>query len=285
MLPYGAQKLSKHDLGPYQPMFALYLDIQKGLFFEDLDEREVRGRWKAFVGKWNRGELAEGWYDPATKQKAMSTPTMEQAEPASHRHRRPSPSYERAGAKDGDDNDSEDDLVGPPLPASERHGTAGGRRQGVAIPSMQDLELRRESDQEAALSRREDIRQSRALDRKQQKEALDELVPRAEAGTRERALEKKKEANEKMRAFRDKSPGGAVEEVGDAELMGADDGGIEAFKAKKKETERKKSERELRKEEILRARAAEREERLQIHREKEDKTVAMLKALAKQNFG
>jgi len=137
-------------------------------------------------------------------------------------------------------------------------------------------------EQEDGLTRRDDIRFARKLDRKEQKAALDELVPRAEAGTRERQLEKKKEVNEKMKSFREKSPGAA--EVPDAELLG-DDGGVEGFKKVKQEFERKKNERELRKEEMLRARAAEREEKLQEYRAKEDKTMAMLKQIAKQNFG
>jgi len=33
-------------------MFASYLDIQKQIILEELDEREVRGRWKRFCGKW-----------------------------------------------------------------------------------------------------------------------------------------------------------------------------------------------------------------------------------------
>jgi hypothetical protein len=33
-------------------MFALYLDIQKGKVIDDLDEAEVKGRWKSFIGKW-----------------------------------------------------------------------------------------------------------------------------------------------------------------------------------------------------------------------------------------
>ena len=33
-------------------MFALYLDIQKQLDLEDLEETEVKGRWKSFVNKW-----------------------------------------------------------------------------------------------------------------------------------------------------------------------------------------------------------------------------------------
>ena len=135
---------------------------------------------------------------------------------------------------------------------------------------------------EDGLQYRDDIRFARKVDRKAQKEALNELVPRAEAGTRERQLEKKKEVNEKMKSFREKSPGAV--EVPDTELMGGGDG-IEGYKKQKQEFERKKNERELRKEEILRARMAEREERLQEYRQKEEGTMAMLKQLAKQRFG
>jgi hypothetical protein len=135
---------------------------------------------------------------------------------------------------------------------------------------------------EDGLARRDDIRYERKVDRKAQKDALNELVPRAEAGTRERQLEKKKEVNEKMKSFREKSPGAA--EIPDTELMGGGDG-IGEYKKIKQEFERKKNERELRKEEILRARMAEREERLSEYRAKEDKTMESLKALAKQRFG
>lgn len=129
------------------------------------------------------------------------------------------------------------------------------------------------------------MRHARKLDRTSQKAALDELVPRAEAGTRERQLEKKREKTETMRAFgRAKSPG-AVEEVGEGELMGDEEGGIEGYKKVRKEVERKKNEREVRKEEMLRARAAEREERVREYQVKEDRTMAMLRTLAEQRFG
>ena len=135
---------------------------------------------------------------------------------------------------------------------------------------------------EDGLAHRDDIRFERKLDRKEQKAALDELVPRAEAGTRERQLEKKKEVNEKMKSFREKSPGAA--EVPDTELMGGGDG-IDSYKKEKEVFERKKNERELRKEEFLRARQAERDERMQDYRAKEDATMSMLRDLAKQRFG
>lgn len=127
-----------------------------------------------------------------------------------------------------------------------------------------------------------DIRYERKVDRNIQKVRLEELVPRADPGSRERQLDKKREVAATHRSFREaKSPG--AEEVGEGKLMGDD--GIEAFKSRKKEMERKKNEREIRKEELLRARLAEREEMLEKHKAKEEKTMEMLKALARERFG
>ena len=52
ILPLQARELSRRDLEVFQPMFAMYLDIQKGIFIEDLSEEEVKGRWKSFIQKW-----------------------------------------------------------------------------------------------------------------------------------------------------------------------------------------------------------------------------------------
>lgn len=52
VLPYNSRQLGKRDLKTFRPMFALYLDIQKGRELEGMEEREVAGRWKSFVGKW-----------------------------------------------------------------------------------------------------------------------------------------------------------------------------------------------------------------------------------------
>lgn len=151
---------------------------------------------------------------------------------------------------------------------------------------MQELELRRENESEEAYLRRkterEDLQYARRLERRSQKEKLEELVPRAAAGTRERQLEKKREVNEKMKSFRERSPGAA--EVPEAELMGGGDG-IAEFRRRKEEGERRKNEREIRREEMLRARAQEREERLGEYREKEERTMEMLKGLARARFG
>lgn len=111
----------------------------------------------------------------------------------------------------------------------------------------------------------------------------DEIAPRAEAGTRERQLEKRREVASSNRAFAD-ARGASPEAARDEDLMG---GGNEfsALKREKEKDQRKKNDREIRREEILRARTAEREERAQAYRQKEQETMGFLQALAKQRFG
>ncbi|KAH0267584.1 hypothetical protein KCU91_g9996, partial [Aureobasidium melanogenum] len=278
-LPLNARALVKHDLKQFKRLFGLYLDIQKQIDIDDLDETEVKGRWKSFLGKWNRGELAEGWYDPVTKEKAdraaseakttrRSPLSRQQPEQAYRQHEQ-----QAATSQPAADQDDSEDEYGPSLPTN-----AG--RVGPTVPSIQDLQYRNELAEEDEIARRQDLRFDRKMDRKLQKERLEELNPRAEPGSRERQLEKKREKAVANRTFREqKSPG--AEEVGENDLIGGEDG----IKAHIQATQRKKSERELRKEEILRAREAEREERLAHHRAKEDKTMEMLKNLARQRYG
>lgn len=52
VLPLKAGKLLRHDLQQYRPMFASYLDIQKQRDIDELDEDEIKGRWKSFVNRW-----------------------------------------------------------------------------------------------------------------------------------------------------------------------------------------------------------------------------------------
>ncbi|KAJ4519541.1 hypothetical protein ABEF95_011821 [Exophiala dermatitidis] len=272
-LPFGVREISRHDLPLYRPMFALYLDIQKRLNIEELDETEVKGRWKSFVGKWNRGELAEGWYDPKTLEKARASASATEIQ------------------RTGDRTDEDDDEYGPPPPTSSgtsRHDSSTrDHGLGPSIPSLQDLRARDEQAREEAASARdkyrEDLRHERLLDRKLQKERLEELAPRAEPGTRERQLEKKKEKAESNRAFATAKEEGDVE-LREADVMGDEDS-LGELKRMQKENERRKNERELRREEILRAKRAEREARLAQIKEKEDKTMALFKEIARARFG
>lgn len=251
----------------------------------------------------NRGELAEGWYDPTTLQKARTAASDSADTKAIRRLSEPN-AEDGSDTRDGEEESSDEDLVGPALPGQSRSSRNLKRRAGPAGLSIEDLDLRRgdpehptlhrlkfanrvlEREEEGRMIEREELRLARKLDRKSQRERLEELVPRAEAGSKERMLEKKREKAGSHRSFAaGKADVSEVAEVGEAELYGADDGGIEGFKKRKKEVERRKNERELRKEEMLRARREEHEARVQDYRAREEKTMSGLVALARARFG
>ncbi|KAJ5722546.1 hypothetical protein N7488_000581 [Penicillium malachiteum] len=304
ILPLQARELTRRDLEVFTPMFAMYLDIQKGIYIEDLSEDEIKGRWKSFIHKWNRAELAEGWYDPETLEKARKSAAERPPPPQRERN---SPKYARGGQDNEnaqtvpvveDDEDEDEDEYGPTLP----HPNASRQmaRSGPTIPRMQDLELKRGTNERSILqntystemedaiaARREsdlrykDEKRARAAEMKSYEE---EVAPRAEAGTRERQLEKRREVAASNRAFAE-ARGTSPEAAPEADLMGSGDNDLAALKREKEQQQRKKNEREIRREEILRARAAEREERVQKYREKEQETMGWLQTLAKQRFG
>jgi hypothetical protein len=90
----------------------------------------------------NRGELSEGWYDPATLWKAQQSeldPDRVAASEPPKSAGRPAPTESAREEADGD-SDS-DDSVGPTLPGQE--GRSRRARAGPSIPNLQDLELKR----------------------------------------------------------------------------------------------------------------------------------------------
>lgn len=150
--------------------------------------------------------------------------------------------------------------------------------------TFDDLAERNEARAEAVEAERSILRAARNVDRSQQKERLEELAPRAEAGTKERMLEKKREANDAATAYREgRAGGGDMVEFSERDLMG--DGGIEEAKALRRREQAKMTEREQRKAEIWAARKAEREERMHGAREKEVKAMEKFKRMAAENFG
>ena len=76
----------------------------------------------------NRAELAEGWYDPSTKQKADQEATEEARPPA--RQANPKETIESE--------DESDEDIGPALPSHIK----STRQAGPAVPNAEDLELR-----------------------------------------------------------------------------------------------------------------------------------------------
>lgn len=97
-------------------------------------------------------------------------------------------------------------------------------------------------------------------------------------------MEKKRELADSNRAFSALKDAGGDVDLRDADVMGDEDS-LGEVKRMKRENERRKNEREVRKEEILRARKAEREVRLAGLKEKEDRTMQMFKEIARARFG
>lgn len=159
-------------------------------------------------------------------------------------------------------------------------------RQGPTIPNIDDIksrseDARLEADQERE-RRLKDLENARKSDRIEHKERLEEIAPRADPGSRERQLEKKRDVADSNRAFATAKDGGDAE-IPESDVMGGDD--LNELKKKRKEQERRKTDREIKRDEILRAKAVEREERSKRVREKEEKTMNMLKELARSRFG
>ena len=66
-LPFRATPLRKQDIKRHEALFAYYLDVQKHLAIEELSEKEMKGRWKSFVGKWYDFLVSLLLDDPACK--------------------------------------------------------------------------------------------------------------------------------------------------------------------------------------------------------------------------
>ena len=192
--------------------------------------------------------------------------------------KRDSPKYD---AQADAESQSDDDFgPAPPTHIARQSG------HGPTIPKFDDLTYRNETREEDRARNRsnytDDIRHDRKTGRKAQKERLEELAPRADPGSRERQMEKKRETTSTLQSFRDAKESGDVD-VAEADLMGDD--GVDQFKKQKRDNERQKNEREIRREEIARARDAERNERLSERREKESKTMDFLRQIAQERYG
>jgi hypothetical protein len=272
-----------------------------------MDTDEVQDQWEMFVRKWNAGRLDSKWYEPEMILRVIRERSLEEPRARVSITREGSatvgtgldvgvneymshtdvmegvPSRERL--MEGNAEDEDDDYAPPLPPSTEPLGrTASSSKPGPAIPSLEDLELRRALQAEAEEDRLASLRLARRADRSVQKERLEEVAPKPDAGSHERKLEKRKATTDMMRQFTSAREGGDIAEVDDKELIGGGDG-ADDYRRMLANMQRKKTEREVRREEIARARNAERDERVREYKAKEQETVEMLKELARQRFG
>lgn len=189
-------------------------------------------------------------------------------------------------------NFNEADDFGPALPTHLDSVTQSisdnSKHPGPSIPTLTDLRERDERLAESHAAEQNstllDLRNQRRSERKIRAERLEELIPRAAPGTRDRQIEKRREANYANRAFAASAHDSSTMDLPDRDVMGEEDE-LGQLKRMKAESERKKNEREIRREEALRARKAERNERMKVMREKEEKTMKMLEEIARARFG
>ncbi|KAK9381778.1 uncharacterized protein V2V93DRAFT_367817 [Kockiozyma suomiensis] len=199
------------------------------------------------------------------------------------------PSTTNAFISTNGDSDSDDSvIVGPTLPPSHV-----SDRKGPTLPTVSDIQLQNTDLLDSSLD------QMRAARLKSMEAAESSLTGAVDnllqggfndptSGPRDRRLEKRKMENEQRKEFaRAKSPGG-VDEFGDDELFEGDVGSA-GTKEKLNEISQRKAEKERIKREQreakFRERDAARRERWEDMRAKEDKTMQMLKELARERFG
>ena len=89
----------------------------------------------------NRGELAEGWYDPNTLKRAQVSIGDTEDVPSIPPIRKQL--EQNADDRSQEAQSSDEDVVGPNLPGNQVVSSSSGMRTGPALPKIQDLELQR----------------------------------------------------------------------------------------------------------------------------------------------
>ncbi|KAK4164527.1 hypothetical protein QBC43DRAFT_369882 [Cladorrhinum sp. PSN259] len=294
-LPFDARQLSfKSDFDTFKPLFAYYLDLQKQLDIRSLSETELLGRWKSFLGKWNKGELSEGWYDPEMFHWAVDEfknlaaarpvpPTAAQLDAnTTNTADSPNDRLNEKGEGDGEsEDDSEDEFLPPPPPTLP--GSVSHNPHAPTIPSAFDLESRSELLAADKFRSVQLEKQSRKAFQSEKNATLEELAPKPDPGSHERKLEKKRALTSTLKSFAQEKDSG-VEEVKEEDLLGGGDG-IEEHKLLERKKQEKKRQRMSRRDEEELLRREERRERVKEFREREERTMMGLVALARERFG
>eukprot|EP00051_Salpingoeca_urceolata_P035916 m.32008 g.32008 ORF g.32008 m.32008 type:complete len:323 (-) comp9905_c0_seq1:79-1047(-) len=250
-VPY---KISKDDYFSKNVEFSVWLKKKKGVAFEELSTDEARKRFKDFVRKWNDGELSQRYYD------GMGTGA---AAPARTQY-----SWGFAKTMDKSDRKQLQSLVSDVGHSTDNTATIGPldkpapgrqRRAGPQGPAAPDP---------AALAQynRELMQKSRKDFRRDQKETLEELAPRAKGHGHEGRMQKRMDRARERKA-REVSP----ELMRESDLMG---GGSDY----QRELARRKQYRD----EKRQTRKFNAQEKLSEHQAKEKEKMAALLALAKQ---
>lgn len=232
--------------------FKLWLrDRSDPLYLDEMSTRRSKRYFEKFAMEWNRGKLSKKFYGDIEVQAKDLT---------RYKWRIKTDEAEQEALE----------KVKDAAPPKKRLGPIG--------PSLDDIRMQLEQKEDDEQQREMERRIAKKRESKAFKEDLDEIAPKATG--HEAVVEKKRLVNEHNRELREKEETGGLLEFGDAILMGGDDYSRRVA-AQKSAAEKRDEKRRL----FQAERAAEMNEKMAARREKEAKTMEMLRGLAAQKYG
>ncbi|WVF68550.1 hypothetical protein IAT40_003318 [Kwoniella sp. CBS 6097] len=282
----GVKEISEDDYFLKSSEFKAWLKEDRGKYLDEMSSESAHKYFRKFVRRWNDGTLKLHQYQPPSIGPASSqtgykwnfaagaanlAAVREDVARSTHSSvkggssAQPITSYAPGGPS-----------VGPSMPfppSSSLSGRSVGPTMGPSIPSMADRQYALETS-------RDESRKERKHRQKEAYERADEYVPRS--GGKEGKMEERRAMNAENRKWRDKGQDqSAGLELDEGTLMGDGSSFAAALRARDAASARKKDAKDFRMQD---QRSAD-QERLTERRAKENATMDMFKALAKERFG
>ncbi|KAK9452970.1 hypothetical protein V1511DRAFT_506125 [Dipodascopsis uninucleata] len=271
----GSSESTRHEKQDHNDQLSFTENGRRRSDVEEEDDDDEKGEWVEIPAKIFRKRQERAAENDSISKLISSSPDKFIIE-------------SQGSISENDYESSDSDIIGPQLPSSLRHLK---KKKGPTLPDISDVQLQNSeihtrSLEEARLSR------LRAMEElaDEYNSAADNLL--ADGGIDDkhtgRRAEKRKIENDDRKSYaRARSPGG-VAELDDSELLSGDldRGGVaekvNEIAVRKSEKERIKREK---REAFFREKDAERRKRWEEMQEREQKTIEMLRELAKQRFG
>ncbi|WWC65951.1 uncharacterized protein I303_108573 [Kwoniella dejecticola CBS 10117] len=265
----GVKEIDEDDYFLKSNEFKHWLKEEKGKYLHEMSSDSAHKYFRKFVRRWNDGLLTPDQYHPPSRTKASENTGYkwsfaERGDTASNLSsiRADVQRSTHSSTKPG----SSMYLAGPSIGPSR-----SGPSIGPSIPSSSDRQYGAELAQDA----RKAERKSHLKDMYNR---ADELVPKS--GGKEGKMEERRAANAENRKFRDKDMTAGLE-VDEGTLMGDTGSFAAALRAREQAEARRRDKKDF----AMQDRRAADSERLQERKAKENATMDMFKAMARERFG
>ncbi|ORX86889.1 hypothetical protein BCR32DRAFT_264637 [Anaeromyces robustus] len=239
-------KISMKDYYNKNAEFQYWLRKKKKIYFSDLSTEKGKKYFKKVIKKWNNVELKEKYYEGNIKINNSERSTY------------------KWNISKGSDNET---LSNENKYGREKRQNSNEKTKFMTPEEYDILQIEREENNKNRYMKE---KQERKKFRKEQKELLDELVPKPTG--REAMIDKRKQITAFHRANAEKD---YDVEYSDSELMGGDD--IRERIRQRDKMNQKREEMKLRKQAELNEKAA-------AYRKKEEETIKMFRKMAEARF-